>query len=119
MTFQVAGRVPLPMAQRPQASLTVASLDFFRTMGIPLRCFGRLFDVAEQEPDDVVVNEAFARQIFPGEDPLGRRIESAAMTPIAGPSWAWWATFAAASWARSRNRARIALGQHEDCSSFR
>ena len=73
MTFQVAGRVPLPMAQRPQASLTVASLDFFRTMGIPLRS-GRLIQVAEQEPDDVVVNEAFARQIFPGEDPLGRRI---------------------------------------------
>ena len=73
MTFQVAGRVPLPMAQRPQASLTVASLDFFRTMGIPLRS-GRLIQVAEQEPDDVVVNEAFARQIFAGEDPLGRRI---------------------------------------------
>ena len=72
-SFQVAGLVPLPMAQRPQSSLTIASLDFFRTMGIPLRS-GRLIQAAEQEPDDVVVNEAFARQIFPGEDPLGQRI---------------------------------------------
>jgi putative ABC transport system permease protein len=72
-SFQVAGRALLPMAQRPHANLTIASLDFFRTMGIPLRS-GRLIQVAEKEPDDVVVNEAFARQIFPGEDPLGRRI---------------------------------------------
>lgn len=71
--FQIAGRVPLPIAQRPHANLTIASLDFFRTMGIPLRS-GRLIQVAEQEPDKVVVNEAFARQIFPGEDPLGQRI---------------------------------------------
>jgi putative ABC transport system permease protein len=72
-SFQVAGRVPLPMAQRPQSSLTIASLDFFRTMGIPLRS-GRLIQAAEQEPGNVVVNEAFARKIFPGEDPLGQRI---------------------------------------------
>jgi predicted permease len=72
-SFQVAGRVPLPMAQRPHANLTIASLDFFRTMGIPLRS-GRLIQVAEKEPDNVVVNEAFARQFFPGEDPLGQRI---------------------------------------------
>ena len=72
-SFQVAGRAPLPMAQRPHANLTIASLNFFRTMGIPLRG-GRLIQVAEKEPDNVVVNEAFARQIFPGEDPLGRRI---------------------------------------------
>ena len=73
MSFQVAGRAPLPMAQRPHANQTVVSLDFFRTMGIPLRS-GRLIQVAEQEPDAVVINEAFARKIFPGEDPLGRII---------------------------------------------
>ncbi len=71
--FRVAGRVPPPMAQRPQANMTKASSDFFRTMGIPLRS-GRLIEVPEKHPDDVVVNEAFARQIFPGEDPVGRRI---------------------------------------------
>jgi putative ABC transport system permease protein len=71
--FQVAGRVPLPMAQRPQASMTKASPGFFHTMGIPLLS-GRLIEVPEKQPDDVIVNEAFVRKIFPGEDPLGRRI---------------------------------------------
>jgi len=42
-------------------------------MGIPLRS-GRLIEVAENEPDNVVVNEAFARKIFPGEDPRGRTL---------------------------------------------
>jgi putative ABC transport system permease protein len=72
-SFQVAGRVPLPMAQRPHASLTIASLDFFRTLGIPLRR-GQLIQAPEKQPDDVVVNEAFAHKVFPGEDPLGRRL---------------------------------------------
>ena len=71
--FQVAGRVPLPMAQRPQANMTKASSEFFRTMGIPLRS-GRLIEVPEKQTDEVVVNEAFARKILPGEDPLGKRI---------------------------------------------
>ncbi len=71
--FQVAGRVPLPMAQRPQANLTKVSPGFFRTMGIPLRS-GRLIEVPEKQTEDVVVNEAFARKIFPGEDPLGKGI---------------------------------------------
>jgi putative ABC transport system permease protein len=73
ITFQVVGRVPLPMAQRPHANMTKASPGFFHTLGIPLRS-GRLVEVPEKQPDDVVVNEAFARQVFPGEDPLGRRI---------------------------------------------
>jgi putative ABC transport system permease protein len=72
-SFQVAGRAPLPMAERPHANLTLASLDFFRTMEIPLRS-GRLIQIAEQEPDNVVINEAFARKILPGEDPVGQRI---------------------------------------------
>ena len=37
---------------------------------------GRLFDSSDnaRSPDAVVVNRAFVRKIFPGEDPLGRRI---------------------------------------------
>jgi putative ABC transport system permease protein len=41
--FQVTGRVPLPIAQQPQAGITIVSLDFFKTLGIPLRD-GRIFD---------------------------------------------------------------------------
>jgi putative ABC transport system permease protein len=74
-TFQVQGRAPLPIAQRPQTNITVVGPEFFRTLNIPLES-GRLFDSNDnaRSPDAVVVNRAFARKIFPGEDPLGRRI---------------------------------------------
>jgi putative ABC transport system permease protein len=53
----------------------VVGREFFRTLGIPLES-GRTFDSSDnaKSPDAVVVNRAFARKIFPGEDPLGRRI---------------------------------------------
>jgi len=73
--FEVAGRAPLPMAQRPQAGESVVSRDFFQTLGIPVRA-GRIFDLQDNRgsTNKIVVNEAFARQIFSGENPLGRRL---------------------------------------------
>jgi len=73
--FQVEGRAPLPVAQRPQTSTTVVSRDFFRTLGIPVLA-GRTFDARDnsQSPNAVVVNRAFERKIFPGENSLGRRL---------------------------------------------
>jgi putative ABC transport system permease protein len=51
------------------------STDYFRTMGIPL-VRGRWFRAADSAEATrvVLVNEAFAREFFPGEDPVGRRI---------------------------------------------
>jgi putative ABC transport system permease protein len=74
--LQVQGRAPLPLAQRPNTNVTVVGREFFRALGIPLES-GRAFDSSDtaKSPDAVVVNLAFARKIFPGEDPLGRRIE--------------------------------------------
>jgi putative ABC transport system permease protein len=40
--FQVAGRTPLPLAQRPMTAVSFVSRDFFRTLGIPLKA-GRTF----------------------------------------------------------------------------
>jgi putative ABC transport system permease protein len=73
--FQVTGRAPLPLAQQPQADIAVVSHTFFRTLGIPLRT-GRIYDWRDTStsPDNIVVNEAFAKQIFPRENPLGQRI---------------------------------------------
>lgn len=75
VAFQVAGRPPVPIAQKPSSELTLVSRGFFRTIGIPLRD-GRLFDSRDstQSPDVIVVNEAFVRRVFPGENPVGRRI---------------------------------------------
>ena len=54
----------------------VASPNYFATMGIPLRA-GRLFD----EHDDanpsagILINETAARKLWPGEDPVGKRVK--------------------------------------------
>jgi len=64
-----------PQQIRPQF-LTV-SPGFFATMRIPVlrgREFTR-FDMETPRPTAVVVNEAFAQQFFPGQDPLGKRFE--------------------------------------------
>ena len=67
---QTTGQPPLDVEYR------VATPDYFRVMGIPLRA-GRLFD----DHDDanaanlVVIDEAAALRVWPGEDPLGKRIK--------------------------------------------
>jgi len=75
MVFQVVGRAPLPLAQQPSTDVEVVSADFFRTLAIPLLS-GRIFGAQDSpaSPNDIVVNQAFARRIFPGEDPIGRSI---------------------------------------------
>jgi len=75
MAFQIAGH-PAPMAQRPMAGISVVSPQFFQTMGIPLQS-GRIFESqdANVSPASVVLNDAFVRKIFLGENPLGKRLE--------------------------------------------
>jgi putative ABC transport system permease protein len=72
---QIDGR-PVPKAQQRCAEARSASPDYFRAMGIPL-IRGRLFtagDDARARRRVVVINEAMAREFFPGEDPLGRGV---------------------------------------------
>ncbi len=59
----------------PGAGVQMVSPRYFATMGIPLRA-GR--DIEEGDRDGaplvIVVNEAFAQTMFPGESVLGRRV---------------------------------------------
>jgi len=73
--FQIEGRPRMPPGQLPLANTQVVSRDFFRTFGIPLEG-GRIFNLSDntQSPNVVVVNRAFVRKHFPGEDPVGRRL---------------------------------------------
>jgi len=59
----------------PQASFTVITPDYFRTMQIPMRR-GREFTARDQydAPLVAIVNEALARQAFGDGDPIGRNI---------------------------------------------
>jgi putative ABC transport system permease protein len=63
--------------QLPNTYYSMVSPDYFRTMSIPL-ILGRNFSDADREgsPSVVIVNDSFARRYLPGENCLGRRIES-------------------------------------------
>ncbi len=71
----VVGRPVPPMSERPQANRHLVSPRYFSTLGIPIRA-GRDFDERDSArvPHVSIVNETFARQHFPGEDPIGRTL---------------------------------------------
>jgi predicted permease len=58
----------------------VASPGYFKTLGIPL-LRGRLFDATDgpDTPQVALISRDVAEKIFPGEDPIGRRINTANM----------------------------------------
>jgi putative ABC transport system permease protein len=66
---------PVPLNDRPFANRHLVSPGYFATLGIPIRK-GRDFDTRDSStvPHVVIINEAFARQFFPGEEPLGRTL---------------------------------------------
>ena len=74
--LQIEGRPPSArMEDRTIARPQVASAGYFRAMGIPIVAGRTLTDRdGDAGPAVVLINEAFARQNFPGEDPLGRRL---------------------------------------------
>jgi predicted permease len=71
----VVGRPVPPLSERLQANRHLVSPKYFATLGIPIRA-GRDFDERDNTrvPHVVIVNETFARRMFPGEDPLGRTL---------------------------------------------
>ena len=72
--LSVLGRDQAP-ADQPRSVYHAATPQYFRVMRIPLRR-GRLLAEGDtrEAPPVAVVNEAFVRTVFPGEDPIGRRI---------------------------------------------
>ena len=73
--YSISGRPILPLAQRPLAGLRIVSDDYFRLLAIPVRA-GRTFTPADREgaPGVCVINESFARRLFPEQSPLGQVI---------------------------------------------
>src|SRR5213075_1907570 len=66
---------PVPQGQQPVAQFNAVTVDYFKTMRVPLRK-GRWFTERDDKnaPAVAIVTEAFAKQFFPGEDPIGKRI---------------------------------------------
>jgi putative ABC transport system permease protein len=76
--FDIEERRVAP-ADRPHCDVAIVAPGFFTTLGIPV-LRGRDFTDRDttEAPRVLVVNEAFARKYFPGEDVIGKRIESGA-----------------------------------------
>lgn len=75
ISLELPGDVGDIAAARPSPGFAFVSPAYFRTMRIPVRQ-GRDFTVADSaaSPRVAVVNESFARQYFPGVNPIGQRI---------------------------------------------
>jgi putative ABC transport system permease protein len=68
---------PLPAGtQPPRIAVRYASPDYFRTLGQPI-VTGRAFAAGDtmDATGVAIVNQAAARQFWPGEDPVGTRVE--------------------------------------------
>jgi len=72
----IEGRPAPPIGDEPVLRGGSVSADYFKAMGIPLRQ-GRAFteDEVWKGYPVIIVNEAFARRFFPGEEPIGKRIK--------------------------------------------
>ena len=73
--FAREGTPPSVNNDMPSAGLEVVTGDYFATFKVPL-LRGRLFNATDTStsPRVVVIDQALAEQFFPGEDPIGKRL---------------------------------------------
>jgi putative ABC transport system permease protein len=69
------GHPEVPLAQRPFVDIEAISPRWFETMRVPLRA-GRAFTEMDnaKAPPVIIVNETFARQYWPGQPAIGRKV---------------------------------------------
>jgi putative ABC transport system permease protein len=75
--FRVEGRPdPVEVSLIQTADFRVITPDYFRAMRIPL-LKGRFFTEQDRATTaySAIIDDSFARRFFPGEDPLGKRID--------------------------------------------
>jgi putative ABC transport system permease protein len=82
--FAIAEHPPLPAGQVQYCIVQWADPGYFAALGIPL-LRGQKFDEKQQagKPHEVIVNQSFVRQYFPGEDPIGKHLISIGHQPFA------------------------------------
>jgi predicted permease len=84
-SYAVEGKHIFAPGQRlPHAGFELASPGYFATLGIPL-VRGREFSSRDEynAPFVAIISEALARETFPTEDPLGKRIQCG----LDSPNW--------------------------------
>jgi predicted permease len=82
--FHIVGRPDeTDINRRPDAELRIVSSQYFRALGIRI-LNGREFtdqDTPRTEPV-AIVNDELVRRYFPGENPIGQRLEGFGPTPV-------------------------------------
>ena len=75
ISFEIEGR-PMAPKDHPSGDFFCTGVGYFRAMGIPI-IKGRDFDDRDRHGSTpvVIITDALARQFFPNEDPLGKRIK--------------------------------------------
>jgi putative ABC transport system permease protein len=88
LTFEIEGRPELPQSDWPSTTYYAVTPDYFRAMGIRLRR-GRVFTAQDdaRAPHVAIINETLARQFFPNEDPIGKRINIPNDAPGSPVKW--------------------------------
>ncbi|HYY98056.1 MAG TPA: ABC transporter permease [Pyrinomonadaceae bacterium] len=86
--FQVEGRPPLTKDKWARVNYRSVSPEYFRAVGVPV-LKGRAFDAHDDETARrvVIVNQSLARRDFPGEEAVGKRINTGATAPDGQPAW--------------------------------
>jgi putative ABC transport system permease protein len=74
-SYSVVGKQVSEGEKRPESNWALTSPNYFATMHIPL-LRGRDFTARDQydSPGIVIISDSAARQVFPGEDPIGRQL---------------------------------------------
>ena len=82
-SIDVEGRPRRPEGTGGMIAWRFVSPGYFSALGVPI-LRGRGFDQRDRDPNEfaVILSEGFARQLLPGEDPLGKHI-------LAGPQGQW------------------------------
>ena len=71
----IEGQPEMPPGLRPDIPTDMVSLDYFQTLGIPLMA-GRGFNEGDRATTAqvAIVNQAFVREYFPGQNPIGKHV---------------------------------------------
>jgi putative ABC transport system permease protein len=79
---------PLDISSAIQSDFRLVTPGYFQAMGIRLRR-GRLFTADDRAGAlrVMVINETLARQAWPGEDPIGKRVACCESDEKGGPMW--------------------------------
>ncbi|MGD0736306.1 MAG: ABC transporter permease [Terracidiphilus sp.] len=81
--FTIVGRPPLPQGKQQYAMHRWADSGYFGAIGIPI-LRGHTFD-DNQKPGhatEAIISQEFARQSFPGEDPIGKQLMTLGEKPF-------------------------------------